>query len=153
MSSPYRNHADEPDDAWTTWLGPRWRARVQLDDAVSTVDRHSLGDTAAVHALRDLAIEQGKEIARLEAVVLSLVRALSRSGALDLDMLQSHVEAKIVAADAVLGVVRDPLDTLNFDPNRLVKCVRCRQTVVAKTTFISKVGTVCERCFEKLDDG
>jgi hypothetical protein len=146
MSDPYRAGANAPIDLWDEWLGPRWRARSRLDETEAFFEKHYTAEGGA--DLLALARTQGKEIARLQAIVLSLVRALGRTGALDADALQADVyaqhEAAGVVLDRVRALLRGPVD---FDPERRVPCDRCKNSVVARTTFVTGAGTLCDRCY------
>jgi hypothetical protein len=140
MSGPYREGGAAREDVWDEWLGPREPAVLeQARDSIVRNFEDSRGVLAFVEA-------QAWEIARLETMVLCLLRALKRAGVVDLDAIAADAQARMATAGIALprrgrhGLV---------DPGTLVSCDVCQQQVVAKTTFITGAGTLCEQCYAK----
>lgn len=138
MSQPYREGQTRPSDPWDQWLGPHERTPLgQTRKALAS----NFENASAVLALVE---SQGREIARLQTIVLCLVRALGESGAVDLDAIGTQAGAKMAAAQ--LALPKQEQRGLRH-PESLVTCDLCQQRAVAKTTFITVAGTVCERCY------
>jgi hypothetical protein len=142
MSNPYRSVPPQGDDQWTRWLGPQWRDRLPVDETNREL-AEPVHEEQKIAALAALAGAQAREVTRLQAIVLTLVRALGDKGTVDLDALRIAATSNMHAA----GV--DPLrprGPVTFDPDRLVECVRCEKAVPARTTLVTGDGPVCGDC-------
>lgn len=143
MSQPYREGQARASDTWDQWL-----ERHDLDVLAQT--RKALEtnyeNASAVFALVET---QGREIARLQTIVLSLLRALGQSGAVDLDAIGRDAASRMAAAQIALT---KPKPHGLQHPESLVSCDGCRESAVAKTTFITGAGTLCERCYAQRGD-
>src|SRR4051812_29920593 len=92
MSQPYREGEARPDDQWEEWLGPG--ERTPTEQVRKALD----ADFQNAKAVLLLVEAQGKEIARLQTMMLCLLRALGRRDAVDLDVLGADARARMAAA-------------------------------------------------------